>query len=91
MTIGVFNEIGDSSVDCQNCIAFVIEVVGALGLSPISKGLPGRHLNSRVHALILHVPEFVDQHADVFAVVDRNRNQVQPAGGKCVLQRRRQA
>ena len=33
MTIGVFNEIGDSSVDCQSYVAFVIEVVGTLGLS----------------------------------------------------------
>ena len=24
----ISNEIGDSSVDCQNCIAFVIEVAG---------------------------------------------------------------
>jgi hypothetical protein len=33
VTIGVFNEIGDSSVDCQSYVAFVIEVVGTLGLS----------------------------------------------------------
>jgi hypothetical protein len=33
VTIGVTNEIGDSSVDCQSYIAFVIEVVGTLGLS----------------------------------------------------------
>jgi hypothetical protein len=31
VTIGVSNEIGDSSVDCQNYIAFVIEVVGVAG------------------------------------------------------------
>jgi hypothetical protein len=43
VTIGVSNEIGDSSVDCQNYIAFVIEVVGTLGLSRHElKGLPGR-------------------------------------------------
>ena len=30
---GVCNEIGDSSVDCQSYVAFVIEVVGTLGLS----------------------------------------------------------
>jgi len=33
VTIGVSNEIGDSSVDCQRYVAFVIEVVGNLGLS----------------------------------------------------------
>jgi len=33
VTIDVSNEIGDSSVDCQTYIAFVIEVVGTLGLS----------------------------------------------------------
>ena len=33
MTIGVSNDIGDSSVDCQSYVAFVIEFVGALGLS----------------------------------------------------------
>jgi hypothetical protein len=27
------DEIGDSSVDCQSYVAFVIEVVGTLGLS----------------------------------------------------------
>jgi hypothetical protein len=31
-TIGVSNEIGDSGVDCQNHIAFVIEVVGTLNM-----------------------------------------------------------
>jgi hypothetical protein len=33
VTIGVANEIGDSSVDCQSYVAFVMEVVGTLGLS----------------------------------------------------------
>jgi hypothetical protein len=33
MTIGFSNEIRDSSVDCQSDVAFVIEVVGTLGLS----------------------------------------------------------
>ena len=31
--IGVCNEVGDSSVDCQSYVTFVIEVVGTLGLS----------------------------------------------------------
>jgi hypothetical protein len=34
VTIGVSNEIGDSSADFQNYRAFVIEIVGTLGLSP---------------------------------------------------------
>jgi hypothetical protein len=33
MTIGVYNEVGDSSLDCQSYLTFVIEVVGTLGLS----------------------------------------------------------
>jgi hypothetical protein len=39
--IGVSNEIGDSSVDCQSYVTFVIEVVGTLGLSigPTSRGM----------------------------------------------------
>jgi hypothetical protein len=37
VTIGVSNEIGDSGLDCQNYIAFVIEVVGTLGLKPFSQ------------------------------------------------------
>jgi hypothetical protein len=32
VTIGVSDEIGDSSVDCQSYVAFVIEVVETLGL-----------------------------------------------------------
>jgi hypothetical protein len=32
VTIGVSNEIGDSSADCQSYVAFVIEVVGTLDL-----------------------------------------------------------
>jgi hypothetical protein len=46
VTIGVANEIGDSSVDCQSYVAFVIEVVGALGLSigpPLNEITSGRH------------------------------------------------
>ena len=31
--IGVCNEVGDSSVDCQSYVTFVIEVVGTLGVS----------------------------------------------------------
>ena len=41
--------------------------------------------------LALHMPEFLDENADVFAVIDRNRDQVQAASGKCLFQRRRQA
>jgi hypothetical protein len=33
MTIGVCNEVGDSSLDCQSYLTFVIEVSGTLGLS----------------------------------------------------------
>jgi hypothetical protein len=33
VTIGFSDEIGDSNVDCQSYVAFVIEVVGTLGSS----------------------------------------------------------
>jgi hypothetical protein len=38
--------------------------------------------------LVLHVLELVDKNPNVFAVVDWNGDQVQPAKGKCLLQRR---
>jgi hypothetical protein len=42
--IDVSDEIGDSSVDCQRYVAFVIEVVGTLGLSrPIPVLAQSRH------------------------------------------------
>ena len=31
VAFGIFDEIGDSSVDCQSYVEFVIEVVGTLG------------------------------------------------------------
>ena len=46
--------------------------------------------NLRYRHLALHVPEFLDENPDVFAVVDGNRDQMQAAGGKCLFQRRRQ-
>jgi len=36
------------------------------------------------------MPEFVDKNANILAVVDGNDDQVQPAGGKRVLQCRHQ-
>jgi hypothetical protein len=38
--------------------------------------------------LDLHVLELVDKNPNVFAVIDWNDDQVQPAKGKCLLQRR---
>jgi hypothetical protein len=38
--------------------------------------------------LDLHVLELVDKNPNVFAVIDWNGDQVQPAKGKCLLQRR---
>src|SRR3981081_4918660 len=47
----------------------------------------GTTRNSR---LVLHVPELVDKNPNILAVVDWNRDQVQPAGGKRLLQCRGQ-
>src|SRR5664280_2781380 len=49
-----------------------------------------RRRTPRSGRLVLHVSEFVDKNPNVLAVVDRNGDQVQPPGGKCLLQRRHQ-
>jgi hypothetical protein len=48
MTIGVFNEIGDSSVDCQSYVAFVIEVVEPPG-SSIGPNITWNENHTREH------------------------------------------
>ena len=55
MLIGVSNEIGDSSVDCQSYVAFVIEVVGTLSLSIGPNITERNHIESTDEPIITRI------------------------------------